>query len=54
MFTRLPCHGPLLNSIVFNKLNLFQRFLLTLLLSIVVRNIMFIGCDGRNLDKEHI
>jgi len=54
MFTRLPCHGPLLSSIVFNKINLFQRFLLTLLLFIVVRSIVvFIGCGGRNLDKKH-
>jgi hypothetical protein len=52
MFTRLPCHGPLLSSIVFNKINLFQRFLLTLLLFIVVRSIVFIGCGGRNLDQK--
>ncbi len=51
MFMRLYCYEVVLSLILFDETILFQIFLL---LSIVERKALFIGCYGNNIHKEHI
>jgi hypothetical protein len=54
VFTRFPYHGPLSNPMVFYEINLFQKRLPIFVIMCQRKKFMFIGCDGRNLDKEHV